>query len=33
MAGEISVESHMAQGTSFHVDLVETARTPVEHED
>ncbi len=33
MAGEISVESRMAQGTSFHVDLVETAQTPVERDD
>lgn len=28
MAGEIHVESRVGRGTTFHVDLVETARTP-----
>ncbi len=28
MAGEISVDSRIDRGSSFHVDLVETARTP-----
>lgn len=33
MGGEIHVESRLGRGTSFHVDLAETARTPLRAEE